>query len=104
MANQGKHKKSPVLEWMEGEDGSAPTKSRGSHVVDAYIKKTRVTLKKSRAAAAPSVPQKVEAALLRESGPSTKAGSKPSQAASWEHQRKVERLARLRAPYQYKGR
>ena len=104
MANQGKHKKSPVLEWLEGEEGSAPTKSRGSHVVDSYIKKNRVALKKARAIVTPGAPEKVEPALLREPGPPTKTDAKSSQLASWEHQRKLERLGKLRAPYQYKSR
>jgi hypothetical protein len=104
MANQGRHKKSPVLEWLEGEEGNAPTKSRGSHVVDSYIKKSKVALKRPRAAAAPSAPQKVEPAQLREPGPPARAVAKPSQAASWEHQRKVERLAQLRAPHHYRSR
>jgi hypothetical protein len=104
MANQGKHKKSPVVEWLEGEEGNTPTKSRGSHVVDSYIKKSKVTLKKLRTAAAIGSVPKVEPALLREPGPPAKAASRPSQAASWGHQRKVERLAQLRAPFQYKDR
>ncbi len=104
MANQGKHKKSPVLEWLEGEEGNAPTKSRGSHVVDSYIKKNRVALKKSRTIVTPGEPEKVEPALLREAGPPSKTDTKASQLASWEHQKRLERLGNLRAPYQYKGR
>ncbi len=103
MANQGKHWKNPVSEWMDGEDSTVPTKSRGSHVVDSYIKKSKVTLKKFRATAA-GPPEKLEPALLREPGPPSRTESKPSQAASWAHQRRLERLVQLRAPYQYKGR
>ncbi|MFB3779304.1 MAG: hypothetical protein ACE141_16925 [Bryobacteraceae bacterium] len=103
MANQGKHKKSPVLEWLEGEEGNAPTKSRGSHVVDSYIKKGKVALKRLRAAAADATPR-MEPALLREPGPPAKTVAKSSQAASWEHQRKVERLSQLRAPYPFRDR
>jgi hypothetical protein len=104
MANQGKHKKSTVLDWMEGEDETVPTKSRGSHVVDSYIKKSKVALKRSSRPAAASVPEKPEAALLREPAPQPKIDLKHSQAASWERQRRLERLPQLRAPYQYKGR
>jgi hypothetical protein len=104
MANQGKHKKSPVLEWLEGEEGSAPTKSRASHVVDSYIKKNRVALKKPKVTVITDAPQKVEPALLREAGPSSRLDTKTSQTASWEHQRRLERLGKLRAPYQYKSR
>jgi hypothetical protein len=103
MSNQGKHKRNPVQEWMEGEDPTVPTKSRGSHVVDTYIKKSRVILKKFRAAVA-SAPQKVEPALVREPGPPSKAETKPPQTVSWERQRKLERLPQLRAPYQYRSR
>ena len=103
MANQGKHKKNPVLEWMEGEDGTVPTKSRSSHVVDSYIKKGKIALKKFRAVVTGGAP-KVEPALLREPGPPPNIETRHSQAASWEHQRRLERLAQLRAPYQYKGR
>ena len=104
MANQGKHKKNPVLEWLEGEDGTVPTKPRGSHVVDSYIKKSKVILRKFRAAAPPGAPPRVEPALLREAGPPPKTEAKHSQVASFEHQRRLERLAQLRAPYQYKSR
>jgi len=104
MANQGKHKRNPVLEWLEGEDGTVPTQSRGSHVVDSYIKKNKVPLKKFRAAAPDSAPPKVEPALLREPGPPSRIESKHSQAASWEHQRRLGRIPKLRAPYQYKSR
>jgi hypothetical protein len=104
MANQGKHKNNPVLEWMQGEEGNVPTKSRGSHVVDCYIKKTKPALKKVRKAAVVSAVQKPEPALMREPAAPPKAGTKSSQTASWEHQRKVERLSQLRAPYSYKNR
>ena len=104
MANQGKHKTNRVLELMQGEEGSFPTKSRGSHVVDCYIKKTKPALNKVRRAAAVSAAPKTEPALMREAAAPPKAGAKPSQTASWEHQRKAGRLSQLRAPYSYKNR
>ncbi|HSW48924.1 MAG TPA: hypothetical protein VLH09_02060 [Bryobacteraceae bacterium] len=104
MANQGKHSRNPVSEWMEGEEGNTPTKSRGSHVVDSYVKKSKPTLKKARKAAVAVAVPKPEPALMREPAPRTKPEVKPSQAASWEHQRKVERLSQLRAPYSYRNR
>jgi hypothetical protein len=104
MANQGKHKNSPVLECMQGEEGDFPTTSRGSHVVDRYIKKTKPALTKVRKAAAASAPPKPEPALMREPAAPPKADTKPSQTASWEHQRKAGRLSQLRAPYSYKNR
>ena len=104
MANQGKHKKNPLVDWMEGEDSTVPTKSRSSHVVDSYIKKSKVTIKKLRKAAIAQRPEKIEPALVREPGPSLKLETNTSQTASWEHQRRLERLPQLRAPYQYRGR
>ena len=104
MANQGKHKKNPLVDWMEGEDSTVPTKSRSSHIVDTYIKKSKVAVKKFRRVAAAQLAQKTEAALVREPGPSPKLEANTSQAASWEHQKRVERLPQLRAPYQYRGR
>jgi hypothetical protein len=104
MANQGKHKKDPMSEWLKGEEGMAPTKSRGSHVVDSYIKKNKPTLRKHRPVIAEAAPVKPEVPLLREASPPPKAGAKQSQCASWEHLRKLGRLGKLRAPYQYKSR
>ncbi len=103
MANQGKHKKHPMLDWMEGEDSTVPTQSRSSHVVNSYIKRSKTAVKKFRRAAAAQSPQKLEPALVREPGPAVKPEMKSSQAASWEHQKRLERLAQLRAPYQYRG-
>ncbi len=103
MANEDKHKKNPVSEWLGGEEGTVPTKSRGSHVVDSYIKKGKPALKKHRPMVADTAPLKVEVPLQREPGPAPKAGTKNSQSASWEHLRKLDRLGKLRAPYQYKG-
>lgn len=104
MANQGKHGRNPVSEWMAGEEGNTPTKSRGSHVVGAYIKRAKPALKKARKAAAAVAAPKPEPALMREPAPPPKNEAKSSPAASWEHQRKLERLSRLRAPYSYKNR
>ena len=104
MANQGKHKNNPVLEWMQGEEGDVPTKSRGSHVVDCYIKKAKTALKGVWKSAAVSAPPKPEPALMREPAAPPKAGAKPSQSSSLEHQRKAGRLTQLRAPYSYKNR
>ena len=104
MANQGKHPKNPVMEWLEGEENTVPTKSRSSHVVDSYIKRSKIALKKSRAVFPSNGPPKPDALLLRESGPPPKADLKASQSASWDHQKRVGRLSQLRAPYQYKGR
>ncbi|MCC7176357.1 MAG: hypothetical protein IT159_14290 [Bryobacterales bacterium] len=99
MANQGKHPKDPIQEWILGEEGDVPTSTRGAHVVGGYIKRGKPALKKARKPAAPETPAKPEPALIRESSPPHKTEAKPSQAASWEHQRRLERLSQLRAPH-----
>ncbi len=104
MANRGKHSRNPVSEWMEGEEGNTPTKSRSAHLVNCYVKKTRPVLKKARKAAVAVAAPKPEPALMREPAPPPKNEAKPSPAASWEHQRRLERLPKLRAPYGYKNR
>ena len=103
MANQGKHRKNPVMEWLDEDANTVPTKSRGSHVVDSYIKKGKAILKKFRTPVTVASSQKGDALSLRDPAP-PKPEIKPSQAASWEHQKRVERLSQLRAPYQYKSR
>lgn len=102
MANQGKHRKNPVLEWLEGEESTVPTNPRSSHLVDAYIKKNKPVIRKFRAASAAAVSQAPDPLQLREPGPPPKLEIKHSPAASPEHLRKLERLPNLRAPYQYK--
>ena len=103
MANRGKHSRSPLTDWLAGEDGTMPTKSRGAHVVDLYVKKGKATVKKFRPRGAPAAEAKPEAALVRDPALPVKGESKPSPAASWDHLRRMERLPQLRAPYGYKG-
>jgi hypothetical protein len=50
MANQEKHPKNPVVEWLEGEKGTVPASSRISHLVNAYIKRSKSAVKKYRPA------------------------------------------------------
>jgi hypothetical protein len=108
MANPEKHGKNPVREWFEGEEGTVPANPRSSHLVGSYIKGSKPLRKKSRplmaARAQSQTPSKPDPALLREPSPPPKAIAKQSQTASWEHQKKLERLPNLRAPYQYKNR
>ena len=104
MANLEKHKKNPALEWMEAEENNVPTHSRSSRVLGSYIKIGKPAPKKFRSAAAEPPPAKPDESMLREPGPAPKLTSKNSQLGSWEHQRKLERLPKLRAPYQYKNR
>jgi hypothetical protein len=72
--------------------------------VDSYIKKSKVTLKKFRPPAAGSAPQTTDALMLRDPAPPPKADSKASQSASYDHQRRLERLSQLRAPHHFKNR
>ena len=104
MANQGKHKKSPAMEWLDGEENTVPTNSRSSHLVDSYIKKKKPTVRKFRAAATSAAAEPPDALQLREPGAPPKTEARHSPSASLEHQRRVERLPQLRAPYQYKNR
>jgi len=104
MANQGKHRKNPVLEWLEEEDGTVPTSSRSAHLVDAYIKRTKPVVRKFRAVAPPPPPPAPDPLQLREPGPPPKIEVKHTPSGAPEHLRKLDRLPRLRAPYQYKSR
>jgi hypothetical protein len=104
MANRGKHTRSPLADWLEEEDGTTPTKSRGAHVVDLYIKRGKPAVKKLRRPAAAAEQPKPEPALAREAAAPAKPDAKSSQSASWDHLRRMERLPQLRAPYQYRAR
>ena len=104
MANSEKHKKSLTGEWLEAEDNLVPTHSRSSHVLGSYIKIEKPAARKFRQPLPEQKPAKTETALVRDPAPPLKLPSNNSQSASWEHQRKLERLPKLRAPYQYKSR
>ncbi len=99
MANQGKHPKNPIVEWLEGEESTVPANSRSSHLVDTYIKRSKPAVKKFRAATIAAPAKADTPLLLRDPGPEPRAEAKHSQTASWEHQRKLGRLSQLRAPY-----
>ncbi len=104
MANLEKHRKNLALEWMEAEESNVPTHSRSSRVLGSHIKTGKAVPKKFRPTVAEPPAAKPDESMLREPGPAPKLTSKNSQLASWEHQRKLERLPKLRAPYQYKNR
>ncbi len=104
MANLEKHKKSLASEWLEAEESTVPTHSRSTHVLGSYIKIPKPVSKKFRQPVPEQKPAKPDASLLREPGPPPKLSTKSSQTASWEHQRRLGRLPKLRAPYQYKSR
>ena len=104
MANSEKHKKSLSVEWLEAEDSLVPTHSRSSHVLGSYIKIGKPAARKFRQPLPEQKPATPDATLLRDPGQPVKLPSNSSQSASWEHQKKLERLPKLRAPYQYKNR
>ncbi len=104
MANPEKHKKDELRHWLEGEEELAvPVSSRGSHVVGAYIKASKSTAPKVRPALTSQPQAKPEVALLREPAPPARPADRPSQAASPDHFRKLDRLPKLRAPVQGKA-
>jgi hypothetical protein len=99
MANLEKHKKNPLRDWIDEDEGTVPAQSRSPHVVGAYIKIAKPETRKARRPAANGVTQKVEPALMREPSPPPKVEDKHSQASSPEHLRKLQRLPKLRASY-----
>ncbi len=99
MANLEKHKKNPLLEYLDGEESTVPAQPRSSHVLGAYIKIPKASVSgKIRPPVAGEPERKVEPALVRDPAPPAKLEEKRSQANSWEHLRKTDRLANLRAP------
>jgi hypothetical protein len=99
MANLEKHKKNAAQEWLDGEESTVPVRSRGSHVVGAYIKMSKTVARKARRAPLNGHTEKVDPALVREPAPPPKIEAKHSQANSPDHQRRVQRLPNLRQPY-----
>ena len=103
MANLEKHKKTLALEWLDAEESSVPTQSRSTHVLGSYIKIPKPVAKKFRAAIPDQAPAQPDPSMFREPGFPPKALLKTPPSASWEHQKRLGRLPKLRAPYQYKG-
>jgi hypothetical protein len=97
MANQGKHKSNPAREWLDGDDSTVPTHSRSSHLIGAYIKKKKPSLKKIKppTAAAAQVFGATLTELHRE--PASPAAAKlPPVPPHW---KRNDPLSQLRAPY-----
>lgn len=99
MANLEKHKKNLSLEWMEADESALPARSRGSHVLEAYIKIPKAASRGVRRATPANRAAKPEPALAREPAPPAKAEEKHSPASSPEHWRKLQRRPKLRAPF-----
>ena len=101
--NLEKHRKNPIQEWLEAEESTVPTHSRGSYILGSYIKLPKPTPKKFRPTPRSKSAAKPPADLAREPAPPPKLQRKRSPAASLEHLRKLERLPQLRAPFHFKS-
>ncbi len=102
MSNLEKHKRNLVHDWLEGEEGTAPAQSRRAQLTGSSAKVTKAAPRKFRVPTLNGHAAKPDPALVREPGPAAKLEEKHSQASSPEHLRKVQRLPKLRAPYQPK--
>jgi hypothetical protein len=103
VANLEKHKKNLVLEWLDAEESTVPAQPRSTHILGSYIKIQKPITKKSRPPVVEQAQTKIDPANFREPGIPPNVELKSTPAASWEHQKKLERLPNLRAPYKYKG-
>ena len=101
--NTGKHKKGQVQEWLEW-DEMVPSHSRSAHLLAEYIKLRRPAARKFRSRLPDRAAPMPAAALMRDPAPPIKTALRNSQAASWEHLQKMQRLVPLRAPFPYKPR
>ncbi len=100
MANLEKHKKNFAQEWLDPEESTVPAQSRSSHVLGAYIKIPKAAARKrGRVAPALQGAPKPDVALVREPAPPARTDVKHTQPSSPDHLRKLDRLAKLRAPY-----
>ncbi len=97
MAKAEKHKKNPLLEWLDEE---VPAQTHGGHVAGALAKAPKVA-RRTRILVSNGTPSKPEPALMRESSPA-KVEERHSQAHSREHLLKVQRTPTLRAPHSTK--
>jgi len=102
MANPRKYSKNPILEWLDEEEGQAPTRSRSARALSPYVKIPKAPAGKSRRPPVVPPPAKPEPALAREPGGPALPAARQSQPASFDHLLKLSRLPRLRAPYDYK--
>jgi hypothetical protein len=93
--NPGKHKKGRIQEWLEGEGSLVPRHSQSTHLLAASIKLRRPVARTFRSYLPDRAVPGPEAAPL-------KTAVRHSQAASWEHLQRLQRLAPLRAPFPYK--
>ncbi|MGD0201220.1 MAG: hypothetical protein ABSD27_10775 [Bryobacteraceae bacterium] len=96
MANLEKYKRNLVSDWLEGEERAVPPPARSAPKVKAVPRKFRTPPANGQTA-------KPDPALMREPAPPSRLDEKHSQASSPEHLRKLQRLSKLRAPYQPKG-
>ena len=99
MANPEKHKKNPVLEWLEADESDVPASPRSGHVIGAYVKIPKQLAKRSKVMPPRPAAPKPDLSLAREPAAPPKPAARHSQLASWDHLKKLERLPQLRAPY-----
>ncbi len=96
MANLEKHKHNLVHEYLEGEEGTQPAQPRSAHVTGGAVAKT--ARRRLRPHALHGQAARTEPALVREPAHPVRTAEKHSPASSPEHQRKLSRLSKLRAP------
>ncbi len=102
MANPQKHSKNPLIEWLEEEESPASTHSRSARTLSAFVKIAKPPAGKSRRLPPAKPIAKPDPALVREPANEVKPGDRRNQQASFEHQLKLSRLPKLRAPYDYR--
>jgi hypothetical protein len=104
MANQEKHKRNLVSQFLGEDDAGEPVQLRSVHLTGAQDKAAKPVPRRSRPPVAAGPAPRPEPALAREAAAPARIEEKISQAHSPEHLRKLQRLPKLRAPYSNPGR
>jgi hypothetical protein len=104
MANLGKHKRNLVSEFLGGDEAAEPAQSRSVHLTVVAGKAAKGAVRRVRPFVSNGQAQRPDVALIREPALPSRMDDKTSQASSPEHLRKLQRLPKLRAPYQNSGR
>ncbi len=94
MSNPDKHKKNPLMEWLDEEEEQAPVAARSRSAGKLLKRRFRQPVQNGEA--------KIEPALMREASQPPRTEEKPSQANSREHLLKQQRMPKLRAPHSTK--
>jgi hypothetical protein len=101
MANPEKHKRNLIHEFLGGDETEDAAHERSVHLIGRAAKSVP---RRFRLQVVNGQVKRPDVALAREPGPPPKVEEKHSQASSPEHLRRVQRLAKLRAPYPKSGR